>query len=323
METTDYTMIYRIARSYYLDGLSQQAISVREHMSRPHVSRMLAKARELGIVNIEVTMPPALKLPELQERVREALGLAEVVLAHIPDGGRASQSDVSLDIATAAADHLPAMLDGASTVGIGWGYTLYQTSLLLAHTASEGMTFVPLIGMSGQDNPFLQVNVIVNRFAEKFGAPSYYTAMPAIRSVTTRLALIEQQRNDRLTALWRDLDVAVVGLGVPVQEGEAPLAEASGEYSRLIARSHLAGDILAHYFDADGKVFDSSAYYQHFSMPLESLRRVRRVICVAGGRRKVDGIIAAARCGYIHTLITDTNTARELLARARSEELTA
>lgn len=315
MDNTDYTMIYRIARSYYLDGLSQQGISDREHISRPHVSRILSKARELGIVHVEVELPQEFRLPELQSDLRDRLALTDVILAYVPEERHSSQADVSMDIATIAAEQLPQLLVRDTTVGIGWGYSLYQASRMLTQSAGGDMTFVPLIGMSGEDNPFLQINVIVNRFAEKFGAASYYTSMPAIRHADTKLAVIEKLRNERLTALWDKIDAAIVGLGPPVKEGEFWLAEASGEYGRRIAESHLAGDILAHYFDDSGTEFDSSAYYEHFSLPLAMLRRVPHVICLAGGDRKVDGIIAAARSGYIDTLVTDSRTARAILAR--------
>ena len=281
MDGTDYTMIYRIAKSYYTEGLSQQEIAKREHISRPHVSRMLAKAREAGIVHIRIEMPQELRLPELQRELCARLSLREVVLAYVPEERKCSQADVSLDIATVAADCLPSLLAGVSSVGIGWGYTVYQTALLLNPYDGGDITFVPLIGISGENNPYLQINVLVNRFAEKFGASSHYTNMPVIRSSSVRLEDIEKERGEQLATLWGKLDAAIVGLGPPVREGEFPLVEASGEYRRMLAQGHLVGDILANYYDRNGNVFDSSAYYEHFSLPLTTLRAIPRVICLA------------------------------------------
>ena len=36
-DNTDYTMLYRIAKYYYIDNMSQSEIALKEHMSRPHV----------------------------------------------------------------------------------------------------------------------------------------------------------------------------------------------------------------------------------------------------------------------------------------------
>lgn len=52
-------LLYRIAQSYYLDGMTQQQIAKRFGLSRPKVSRLLQKARGERIVNITLVPPPA------------------------------------------------------------------------------------------------------------------------------------------------------------------------------------------------------------------------------------------------------------------------
>ena len=54
---TDYVLLYRIADAYYNQGQTQDQIAKRENISRPHVSRLLTKARECGIVSIQVQVP--------------------------------------------------------------------------------------------------------------------------------------------------------------------------------------------------------------------------------------------------------------------------
>ena len=316
-DSTDYTMVYRIAKSYYIDGMSQQQISKRENISRPHVSRMLSKARESGIVSIQVEMPQRLCMPKLQDEVCRCLGLKNVILVSVPEERKLSKTDISLNIATAAAEYLPGLLEDAGRVGIGWGFTMYQSSLLLPHTDSScPMTFVPLIGISGENSPYLQINVIVNRFAEKFGASSFYTNIPVLRESGSVTA--DHERDARLETLWNTLDAAVIGLGPPFKQGDFLVSDVSLEYKKSIAQSDLVGDILANYFDTAGNVFDSSAYYDHFSLPLSRLKSIQNVICLAGGDDKADGIIAAARNGFIRTLITDSSTAKTILAKLAS-----
>lgn len=315
-EHTDYTMVYRIAKAYYQGGLSQQQISKRENISRPHVSRMLAKARESGIVNIKVEMPCELSLANLQNELKSRLALEEVILVYASRERKSAPADLALDIATMAAEKLPALLSGTHTVGIGWGYTMYQTSLLLSQSGGPSpITFVPLIGISGENSPYLQISVIVNRFAEKFEAQSFYINTPFVRASSAVVAQGDRDRSARLKALWSSMDAAVVGLGPSFKEGGFLTGEAPGEYKQVIAESDLVGDILANYFDEGGSIFDSSAYYEHFSLPLPMLKSVKKVICLAGGQNKVDGIIAAAKNGFISTLITDNNTAAAILKK--------
>ena len=40
-------MLYRIAYAYYEKGLTQNAIARQEHVSRPHISRLLKEAKEV------------------------------------------------------------------------------------------------------------------------------------------------------------------------------------------------------------------------------------------------------------------------------------
>ncbi len=313
-DSTDYTAMYRIAKSYYLDGLSQQQIAKRESISRPHVSRMLSKARECGIVAIQVEMRKAESLTRLQDELCTKLGLTQAILVSVPEVKKGARTDISLNIATVAAEYLPDLLRGADLVGIGWGYTMYQTSLLLPQTeVTNHMAFVPLIGISGENSPYLQINVIVNRFSEKFGAASFYTNIPVMRE--NGASLTGKGRDEPLETLWADLDAVVIGLGPPFKEGDFLVSEVSNEYKQSIAQSDLVGDILANYFDSEGNVFDSSAYYNHFSLPLSGLKDIKNVICLAGGENKADGIIAAAKNGFIHTLITDTTTAKTILTK--------
>ncbi|MFZ3071128.1 MAG: sugar-binding domain-containing protein [Anaerolineaceae bacterium] len=310
----DYTMLYRIAKSYYLDNMSQQQISRRENISRPHVSRLLAKARECGIATVSVEIPQELRMTSLQEELKKGLGLEDVLLVYVPEENQNDSWKVSKNIATIASEHMADLISKARNVGIGWGYTIYQTSLLLPNKALKNTTtFIPLVGMSDEGNPYLQCNVIVDRFAEKFGASSYYTSVPAFNENSTTRQGIESDRYSRLKQQWEKLDTAVIGLGPRFKSGNFLISEASKEYKKLIAESDAVGDILANFFREDGTVLDSSAYYEQVSLPLEQLKKIKTVICMAGGESKVPGIIAAAKNHYIKTLITDNNTAKMIM----------
>jgi DNA-binding transcriptional regulator LsrR (DeoR family) len=50
------------------------------------------------------------------------------------------------------------------------------------------------------------------------------------------------------------------------------------------------------------------------AVELETLQQIPVVIAVAAGRERVTSLIAAARKGYFNELVTDPDTAGELLA---------
>ena len=50
-------LLVKVARFYYEDGLNQDAITARLGLSRSKVSRLMAQARETGVVQISVVAP--------------------------------------------------------------------------------------------------------------------------------------------------------------------------------------------------------------------------------------------------------------------------
>ena len=50
-----------------------------------------------------------------------------------------------------------------------------------------------------------------------------------------------------------------------------------------------------------------------FSTPLETLKSLNNVIGISGGPQKVEAIRAALRGGYLDVLITDEETAMQLI----------
>ncbi|HOI22141.1 MAG: sugar-binding domain-containing protein [Spirochaetales bacterium] len=313
----DVSTIYRIARYYYADGFSQDQIAGKEGVSRSQISRLIDKARELGLVRITLVPPSSLRAEELARDLAKALGLKSAIV--VPVRKNANDEEISLAIATRAADCLPAILADYEFVGLGWGYTVYKTAELLPRGLGTGARpyFVPLIGTSGDDNPNLQINTIIDRFGAAFRTKGLFVNIPCVRETDAPLSRIEAQRVAMLQERWGQLDVAVVGLGAPPTESPGLIDELPAECKAELKRSSACGDILAHFFGADGEILNVEHSYKLLAFDIAGLRRLKRSICLAGGAAKVGGIVTAARAGFISDLITDESTAIEALERAR------
>ena len=70
-------LLYKIARDYHENNLTQEQIARRLGLSRIKVSRLLKKAIQEKIVSITVTPPPGL-LTSLEEGIENKFGLEEV-----------------------------------------------------------------------------------------------------------------------------------------------------------------------------------------------------------------------------------------------------
>ena len=85
-------LLVKVSRFYYEDGLNQDAIKDRLGLSRSKVSRLMAQARETGIVQISVVSPDQLYL-DLEARLEERFGLHEALVVEAQSGD--SQDSVS------------------------------------------------------------------------------------------------------------------------------------------------------------------------------------------------------------------------------------
>ena len=318
MSAADLLALYRVALQYYKEGKTQEEISQTENISRSQVSRMLDKARAQGIVRFEVTLPCEPDVEALEEFLMQKLKLGQVILAPAEEGWTGSRTAGA--IAAAAAAELPRMLKGASSVGLGWGETMYR----MAHSLQSRITlpdcmFIPLIGASSSMNPFLQINTIIDSVADRLRGDSFFTNLPAFRERNMPLTAYEKKRLRTLYECWDDLDAAVFGLGA-VDAVFRTFDEEVTESSRAhIVSAGAAGEILSQYYFADGSLLPQDDSYVIHAFPLAKLKAVPRTICISGGLQKAGAILAAARAGYFRTLITDTVTARELYNRLRRE----
>ncbi len=107
--TAETHLLYKIAKAYYEDGLTQSQIGKRFSLSLIKVSRLLQRARQNGVVQITIAVP-AESHADLKQ-VEAAAGLDEVVVAATP---RTNQNDVVPAIGQAAAAYLARCIETAS-----------------------------------------------------------------------------------------------------------------------------------------------------------------------------------------------------------------
>lgn len=114
-ETDDlmYNKILLAANLYYKNHFSQQEIAKRLNVSRPWVSKLLAKALELGIVKITIDSPLSGD-SDLEETLQQKYNLQKVVVI--------DRDDTYKDyVAQAAANYFISVIKPNDTIAVGWG----------------------------------------------------------------------------------------------------------------------------------------------------------------------------------------------------------
>jgi DNA-binding transcriptional regulator LsrR (DeoR family) len=311
----DLKTVLRAARLYYEDGLTQRQVADELAVSRPQVSRLLARARAEGIVCISVVDPFA-TCEEIEGRLVEVFELDEAV---VTAGEGLSGETLRRHIGLAAAEYLRNLLVDKLRVGIGWGRTLHAVVQALDAERRVSIQVFPLIGGIGQVSPSFQVNDLTRRTAEAFGGnwqPLYapaFVADPEARNV-----LLRHPDVGKVVGSWDHLDVAVVGIGSFCHHTSISVTGYQEEHllQALVERGAV-GDLCGRFFDAQGK--QCLVEPGVIGISLEQLRTLGQVIGIAGGEEKVMAILSALRGGYLNILITDTVTAEAVLERYEAE----
>lgn len=290
------TLMHTAARMYYIDGIPQVQVARRMQVSTATVSRLLAGARDEGIVRFQV--PDLDEANELGGALADALELKSV---RVLDSGQpaALATQVSLLLQEAR-------LDSSSVLAIGWGRTV-QSVINAGLPVLPDITVIPTMGGTHQTATHFQINEFVRSAAEHTRGNPCFLFAPSIVSPELRAELLNDAATAKVVSLWNEVDAAVLGIG-NVQHArtmhDIDIVASSGE--------HIAGDVARHYFDANGNVQTWSGSKNLMAISPAQLQRVPLSIGVVVGKDKVRAIIGAARSGMISALVTDIRTAESV-----------
>jgi DNA-binding transcriptional regulator LsrR (DeoR family) len=311
--TDELRLLVKVSRFYYEDGLNQDAIKDRLGLSRSKVSRLMAQAREVGIVQISVVSPEGLYL-DREARMEERFGLLEVLIVEAqPSDG---QDTVSRAIGNAAAGYLVRTLQPRATVGFAWGSTLRHMAMALTPHRFPDVQLVQIIGGLGQPEAEVHATELCRSVSRSLGCRLTLLPVPGIvADQRTRRALISDVHVQRALEALAHLDLAVVGIGAPTPDSVTMRDGSIISQAELDAlfRKGAVGDIALRYFDADGRGVESEINDRIIGITLEQLKRGPKVVAASGGPDKVPAIRAALRGRLIDVLVTDSVTAERLL----------
>lgn len=300
-----------VARRYYIDDKQKNEIADELGISRFKVARLLDEAKASGIVRIYVDMPADIDLP-LGEDLARAYGITRAIVVRAIDAAPDATAGL---IGDAAAQYLQGIVGPADVLGISWGSSL--TALVNAVSSLDPAEVVQMVG--GVRAAAMDVSGVelVRRLTRKTGGRAYPLHAPLL--VRTP-AMAEELRGDPSLAdaigRFERLTVALVGIG----SWQPPKSSLYGEFTEAeraeLAAAGAAADICTIVVDADGRELASAALGRTVGIAADELRRVPEVVAVAGGDEKIAAIGAALRSGLVRTLVTDSHTARALIAAA-------
>jgi DNA-binding transcriptional regulator LsrR (DeoR family) len=308
--------LVQVAIMYYNENLTQQEISSKLKTTRQTVSKLINEARNRGIVQIKIHNPLN-DIETLALRLEETFNINKAIV--LP-GNFTDESLTRSIIAQRATEYISRLIDQKTlNIGLSWGRTVYNfIQFFEGIEKCRELNIFPLVGASSEAAPYFMVNEMIRVFAEKLHAKPNFIYSPVNPGSSEEYGLFSRTLAYRtIASLWKKIDLAIVGIGSFHDKLETSRQEYPGEReiaSNLISKN-VIGDICTNYFDIDGNIIKPSDYHRLISISEEDLRKVKRIVALAGGLEKVDAIIGALKTGLITDIILDEKTAREIFVR--------
>jgi DNA-binding transcriptional regulator LsrR (DeoR family) len=316
----DVRLLIKVSKLYYEQHLTQQEISEHLYLSRPKISRLLRQAQERGIVKITIIAPQG-SHTDLEQQLEDRFRLNEAVVVEVER--HASQPVIARELGIAAARHFQRTLEPEDVVGVSWGMTLNAMVNALQPFEAPGVQLVQLLGGLGAPEAEEHATDIGRRLARLLGCKLTLIPAPGIvDSSEAQAALMSDRQVERAFKLFPVITLAFVGIGVPsplsvVMRDGSILSQA--QLDHLLAAGAV-GDICLRFFDNTGQPILSTLDNRVIGITLAQLRRVGRVVGIAGGVEKFRAVYGALRGGLVNVLITDSVLAEELVERDFDED---
>lgn len=304
--------IAQVAWLYHVGNLSQQEISDKLGISRFKIVRMLAEAKQLGVVRIAIEHNTTTTL-ELADRLVEKFKLKEAQVAPAPRNGSNADARRAVGIVAAAFLARIALASQPITVGLGWGRTLGHMADNLVGVTSPDLTFVSLMGLLNRADPTQPVDVCVRLAALTSGKANLLPAPFVVDDKAACDVILKQRLVKETLEIARGADYAITSVG-ECRDG-AVLFESglfTAEQIEQLRDNEVVADCCGVFFTADGGVAD---------IPLNGCTPCAKpnempntdMTLLAGGVSKHVATMAVLRAKFTDRLFVDENLARKLL----------
>jgi deoxyribonucleoside regulator len=298
------------ARLYYLDRLAQSEVARFVKVSQAKVSRLLAAARERGIVSISVAEYEP-RNHSLERSLRKEFGLSAVAVIKTLEG--ATGEDARRAVGHFGAPFVATLLPPESVVAIAGGRTIRELVQLMPEDKERHLTVVQAMGSIdsniGAEDALELGRILARRSGGRFqtlNTPAFvpdrktrdaFLALPQIRTVRDQLA---------------HANAAVVGVGTLTNSVFAARGVFNPHDIEELAGHGAVGEMCGRFYDENGRECESRWRDRVLSIDLERIRRIPQVIGVVAGADRSAAIAAAIRGGLLKSLVLDENAARAL-----------
>ena len=338
---------------YYVQGETMEVIAHHLGVSRSTVSRLLARARQEGVVRVSLVQPGG--AGSLEGRMAQVFGVRTHI---VPVREGTTEIHRLQQVASVAAAHMVDLIEalaepgrgrgvgaresggpegdepagsgrdadaGGVVVGVAWGTTMSEVSAALPSRSVPGLTVVQLNGASDPVREGPSAGEVLSRMRLSLGARTISFPVPAFFDhVATREAMWSERSVKRVLSVVRRASLAVFGVGaLDALNGALPSQVYEGGHltardQAVLRRQNVVGDVCTVLLRSDGSWRDVTLNARATGPTPAQLSRIPRRLCVAAGTGKARALLAALRARTATDLIVDDATARAVLELAEA-----
>ncbi len=305
---SDLGVLSQVAQMYYDQGMLQPEIARKLYFSRAKVSRILKKARQLGVVEIHVKRYLD-RMPSIEQKMQRMFPLREAVVLSKGD----EEDEETLEgLTNIAALYVGDLLKNHNTMGITGGGTVRKIIQKLPRVTVSDMHVVQVIGASANQYIPGEARELVNHISTLLAADGHYLNTPLyIDDLYAKEILLQDPTVRGVFDYMKHLDLLLTGIGGFNHGNTVPswFGYMTSAHRAELDKLNAVGSICAQYFDLNGKRLDCEWNRKCVAIPFDDMKKAALTVGVAAGRHKAVPILGALRGEYINVLITDAETA--------------
>ncbi|GKU82067.1 sugar-binding transcriptional regulator [Niallia sp. NCCP-28] len=310
LDKEKFNQIVEAAKMYYILDYNQSEIAKKLGISRPTVSRLLQRAKEEGIVQINI-VDSSINSEELSNELEQKFNLKKAIVASVP---QYESHIIKSHLGVAAAEYLHEIVKDGDIIGVTWGTTLYQVAIDLKQKYVNDVQVVQLKGGVSHSEKSTYASEIMYLFGKAYNTPPMHLPLPVIVDhIVVKKAMETDRHIKHILDLGKKANIAVFTTG-PIKQDSLlfQLGYFSEEDMNMIS-ANAVGDICSRFFDKDGQICNESLDDRTLGLDLAELKKKEYSVLVAGGNQKIDSIYGALKGKIANVLVTDQYTARFLL----------
>jgi DNA-binding transcriptional regulator LsrR (DeoR family) len=306
----DDSLAVRAAWLHYVGGLTQAEVAARLGIPNVKAHRLIMWANQNGVVKFSIH-GDVTECVAIETKIADLFGLDYCeVLPDLYDKNLLMRA-----LGVAGAEFLQREIKNlqGQVIGIGNGRTLAAAIAAMPNMDAGDVRFVSLLGGLTR-NYAANPHDVMHRLAEKTGAVSYVMPVPFFaNSVEDREVLLSQRGVRHVFDLAARADLMLIGIGTAELDSQLVVSQMIEVPEMQDVRDQGGvGEMLGHFFDADGKPVETTLGERTLSPSLESMK-ARRIVAIAGGPGKIPAIRSALKSGCLSGLIIDEQTASALV----------